>query len=107
MPSESVSKNRGSPIAAQAIAVARAARSAKRDSANATLRCAIDGIQRSGVSTLAGIAAALDSRGVRTPAGKTTWHRVQVARLLIVLRRNEARALQKIRHLEKYRRIDT
>jgi hypothetical protein len=87
---------RGSPIAAKMIAAARGARSAKRDSANATVRSAIYRIHCSGVSTLAGVARALESRGVRTPAGRATWQPVQVARLVKVIRRNEARALRKI-----------
>jgi hypothetical protein len=103
---EPTRKNRGSPIAAQTIAAARAARSIKRDSANAATRGAIDSIQCSGVSTLAGIAAAMESRGVRTPGGRATWRPVQVARLLAVIRRNEARALQRIRYLENGWRID-
>jgi len=41
-------------------------------------------IQRSGVSTLAAIAKALEARGVRTPAGRPNWRPVQVSRLMAV-----------------------
>jgi hypothetical protein len=81
-------KRRGSPIAAQTIAAARAARSIKRDGANAAARSAVATIQRGGVSTLAGIARALEGRGIRTPGGRPTWRAVQVARLVEVIRRD-------------------
>jgi len=38
-----------------------------------TTRAVIVDIQRSGVSTLAAIAKVLEARGVRTPAGRSTW----------------------------------
>jgi DNA invertase Pin-like site-specific DNA recombinase len=72
----------GSPIAAETAAMARAARSAYATKANATTRAVITDIQRSGVSTLAGIAKVLEARGVRTPAGRSTWQPVQVSRLM-------------------------
>ena len=81
-------KKRGSPIATLTIAAARAARSAKRHGANAEVRSAIASIQRAGVATFGGIARALEGRGIRTPAGRPTWRRVQVARLVQVIRRD-------------------
>ena len=81
-------KKRGSPIARQTIATARAARSAKRHGANAAIRSAIATIQRGGVVTLGGIARALEARGIQTPGGGLTWRRVQVARLVQVIQRD-------------------
>ena len=81
-------KKRGSPIALQTIASARAARSAKRHGANAAARSAIATIQRGGVMTLGCIARALEARGIHTPSGCPTWRRVQVARLVQVIRRD-------------------
>jgi DNA invertase Pin-like site-specific DNA recombinase len=75
-------KRLGSPIAAQTAAMARAARSAKATRANATTRAVVREIQASGVATLSGIAKALEARGVRTPAGRSTWQAVQVSRLM-------------------------
>jgi hypothetical protein len=95
-PSESPRKKRGSPIAAQTIAAARAVHSARRNRANASLRATVDSIQGSGASTLRAIARTLQARGIRTPAGASTWRPVQVSRLLAALRRNEARALRKL-----------
>jgi hypothetical protein len=93
-------RKRGSPIAAQTIDAARAARSARLNRAHATTRARIDAIQRAGVSTLAGIARELEARGVRTPGGNANWHRVQVARMLAAIRAAEARAERKIRDRE-------
>ena len=73
----------GSPVAAETAAKARAARSAYASKANETTRAVIRDIQRAGVSTLAGIASALQARGVKTPAGCTDWRPVQVRRLLV------------------------
>jgi hypothetical protein len=52
--------------------------------ANATTRTVIAEIQRAGHSTLAAIARELEARGVRTPAGRSTWAPAQVSRLLAV-----------------------
>jgi DNA invertase Pin-like site-specific DNA recombinase len=72
----------GSPIAAQTVANARAARTAYAVKANATTLAVIREVQKSGINSLAGIARSLEARGVRTPTGRTTWQPVQVARLL-------------------------
>lgn len=61
---------------------ARAAWSAQRHDENASRREAVQAIMRSGVTTLGGIAKALQAQGVRTPSGASKWHRAQVARLL-------------------------
>jgi DNA invertase Pin-like site-specific DNA recombinase len=72
----------GSPIAAETAATARAAWSAQRRQQNSTTRTVIADIRRSGVVTLIGIAQVLESRGVKTPAGRSTWQPAQVSRLL-------------------------
>jgi DNA invertase Pin-like site-specific DNA recombinase len=72
----------GSPVAAKTAAKARAARSAYAARANATTLAVVREIQRSGIGTLAGIARALQARGVKTPAGRSQWQAVQVSRLM-------------------------
>jgi DNA invertase Pin-like site-specific DNA recombinase len=67
---------------AETAAKARAARTSRRAKANATTKVVVDDIRRSGVVTLVGIAKVLETRGVRTPAGRSTWQPVQVSRLL-------------------------
>jgi Recombinase len=39
-------------------------------------------IQAAGVTSLSGIARALQARGIKTPGGKEVWHARQVSRLL-------------------------
>jgi hypothetical protein len=46
------------------------------------LRAMVRAIKASGAASLGAIAKALQSRGIKTPAGATTWHRAQVSRLL-------------------------
>jgi DNA invertase Pin-like site-specific DNA recombinase len=75
-------KKLGSPIAAETVGKARAARSAYAAKANETTRAVIRDIQASGIMTLAGIARTLQARGVRTPAGRYEWQPIQVSRLL-------------------------
>ena len=72
----------GSPIAAQTVAAARAAKSVYAARSNATTRAVVREIQASGLETLTGIARTLQARGVRTPRGRTEWQPVQVSRLL-------------------------
>jgi DNA invertase Pin-like site-specific DNA recombinase len=72
----------GSPIAAQSAVKARAARSIYARAASESTRAIVRDIQASGVTTLKGVAAALQARGVRTPRGHTNWMPAQVARLL-------------------------
>jgi hypothetical protein len=52
------------------------------------------------VRTLASIARELEARGVLTPAGRSSWQRAQVARVLAALRAAEKRVLRKIRDRE-------
>jgi DNA invertase Pin-like site-specific DNA recombinase len=72
----------GSPVAAQTVAKARAARSAYAAKANDNLRALVWDIQTNGVKTLAGIARTLQARGIKTPAGRSDWQPIQVSRLL-------------------------
>jgi hypothetical protein len=81
-PIEAPARKRGSPIAAQTIAAARAARSSQAAKASASTRAAIEEIRRGGISTLGAIGKALEVRGIRTPAGGSTWQRAQVARVM-------------------------
>ena len=67
---------------AETAAKARAARTVRRARANATTKVVVEDIRRSGVVTLVGIAKVLEARGVRTPAGRSSWQPVQVSRLL-------------------------
>jgi hypothetical protein len=72
----------GTAGSADTAAHARAARTERANKANATTRTVIAEIRRAGHTTLAAIAAELQARGVRTPAGRSTWQPVQVSRLL-------------------------
>jgi DNA invertase Pin-like site-specific DNA recombinase len=75
-------KRLGTAGNAKTAARARAARSEQAAKANATTRAVIADIQRGGRTTLAAIAQELEARGVRTPAGRSTWSPIQVSRLL-------------------------
>jgi DNA invertase Pin-like site-specific DNA recombinase len=71
----------GSPIAAQS---AKAATARKVELARASamnIAPIIDSIERAGVTTLQGIAKALEARGVKTPSGNDNWSASQVARI--------------------------
>jgi DNA invertase Pin-like site-specific DNA recombinase len=75
-------KKLGSPVAANTIAQARAAKSTYAAKANATTQAVIREIKASGIDTLAGIARTLQARGIKTPRGNIEWQPVQVARLM-------------------------
>lgn len=72
----------GSPTAILTIGKARAARSRYAAEANAGTRRVISDIQAAGVISFAGIARALEARGIKTPAGRSSWQAVQVSRLM-------------------------
>jgi hypothetical protein len=55
---------------------------ARADKRAAGLRPTIEALQASGVTSLQGMAAALNEAGIPTPRGKRQWHPVQVRRLL-------------------------
>jgi recombinase-like protein len=71
--------NRLPPGAHEAAAQARVARAASRA---ADLAPIITELQAAGVTSLNGIATALNARGVRTSRGHRHWYASQVARLL-------------------------
>ena len=73
------------PRAARTIKARMAAeqvRTARSDARAAALAPIIAKIQARGVTTLHGIALALNARGVRTATGKGKWEAVQVRRVL-------------------------
>jgi DNA invertase Pin-like site-specific DNA recombinase len=72
----------GCPIARKTVVHARAARSRYAKQAAAPMRLVVADIRAAGVSSLTGIALALEARGIKTPRGKTVWHARQVSRLL-------------------------
>jgi hypothetical protein len=61
---------------------AREARRALADERAAKLAPLIKALQAAGVTSLNGLAVALNARGVVTPAGGGQWHATQVSRLL-------------------------
>lgn len=71
----------GSPVAADTVAAARASKSAKAKAKAQNLVAIVRDIERSGISTLSGIARALEARGVQTPSGNQNWQAAQVARV--------------------------
>jgi DNA invertase Pin-like site-specific DNA recombinase len=75
--------NRGAKLTAEqsamgrSVLVERANRHAARDVAST-----VKSLQAAGVTSLAGIAAALNERGIPTASGRGTWQAVQVSRVL-------------------------
>jgi DNA invertase Pin-like site-specific DNA recombinase len=74
-------KKLGGPRLAQARKRSLAARSAAADTFAANVRPIIEQIQASGVSSLRGVAKALNARGIRTARGRE-WTAVQVSNVL-------------------------
>jgi hypothetical protein len=60
----------------------RQCRSVQRAPTKGRNTLAIKELQAAGITNLNGIAAALNERGARAPAGHRHWHAAQVARLL-------------------------
>jgi hypothetical protein len=58
------------------------ARMARAEASAARLAPIVKQIVADGITSLNGIAAALNQRGVPTPGGSRHWHAAQVARLL-------------------------
>jgi DNA invertase Pin-like site-specific DNA recombinase len=71
----------GSPVGIDTSGTARAARSTKARNKAQNLVAIIRDIERSGIATLAGVAKALEARGVKTPSGNMNWQPTQVARI--------------------------
>ena len=65
-----------------AIRAARQARIARAAERATRLASTVKELQAAGVTSLNGIAAALNASGVPTPAGRSHWHPTQVGRLL-------------------------
>jgi hypothetical protein len=61
---------------------AREARQAASDERAAKLAPLVKALQAAGVTSLNGLAVALNARGVVTSAGGSQWHATQVSRLL-------------------------
>ena len=74
-------KKLGGPRLAQARKKSIAARSAAADTFAANLRPIIEQIRASGISSLRGVAKALNARGVRTARGNE-WTAMQVSNVL-------------------------
>jgi len=71
----------GNPRAAETVERAHAANRAAADQFAANVLPIVRSIQASGISSLAGIAGALNARGVRTARGGT-WHASTVRNML-------------------------
>jgi hypothetical protein len=69
------------PHYAEAVRKARVANCAAADRFAENVLPVVEAIERSGVTTLTGIAAALNARGIRTRTGRD-WHPATVANLL-------------------------
>jgi hypothetical protein len=65
-----------------AVSVALKARVARANRAAADLAPVIAEVRAAGVTSLKGIAKALDERRVPTPWGSSHWHAMQVSRVL-------------------------
>jgi hypothetical protein len=66
-------------------AARRAAREARQTRANeraASLVAIVSQLRAAGITSLNGIAEALNARGILTPAGSDRWYAIQVSRLL-------------------------
>ena len=72
----------GSPRARETISGARAARSVYARQIAANVAPIVREIRAAGISSLAGVARALEARGVETATGRTNWQAGQVARVL-------------------------
>lgn len=79
----------GSPEGVDTSHIARAQKSAKAHATAKNVAAIISDIERTGVDTLAGIAAALEARGIKTPRGNDNWTPTQVARIRALEPRQE------------------
>jgi hypothetical protein len=71
--------NRFTPAARRA---AREARQARANERAASLAAIVSQLRAAGITSLNGIAEALNARRVLTPAGSDRWYAIQVSRLL-------------------------
>jgi DNA invertase Pin-like site-specific DNA recombinase len=70
----------GNPRWDESVEAARAARSAKAAHQLKMVRPMIEGLRASGITTLSGLADALNERGIQTPQGRR-WHAMTVKRM--------------------------
>ncbi|KFC75623.1 Resolvase-like protein [Bosea sp. LC85] len=74
--------NRGVKLTQAAQEAGRAAQTARATARNHDLAPVIEELRTAGITSLAGLAEALTSRGIPTARGKAQWAPVQVARVL-------------------------
>jgi DNA invertase Pin-like site-specific DNA recombinase len=74
--------DRGAVLTAEAREAGLKARTARADKRAADLRPTIEALQAAGTTSLRGIAAALNDRGIQTPRGKGEWQAGTVSQLL-------------------------
>jgi hypothetical protein len=84
---------RGNRVKVVGWRAATEARIALADDRGAKLAPVIKALPANGVTSLSGIATALNKRGVLTPRGRGRWHAAQVARGLKRLERDAAEHL--------------
>jgi hypothetical protein len=72
----------GRHLGHRALNTADKARMARANASAATVAPSVKELLADGITSLNGIAAALNERGVPTPGGSRHWHAAQVARLL-------------------------
>lgn len=71
----------GSLVAAQSAKIATARKMELAQTSAQNIAPIIENIERAGVTTLSGIAKALEARSVKTPSGNDNWTPTQVARI--------------------------
>jgi DNA invertase Pin-like site-specific DNA recombinase len=74
--------DRGAVVTAEAREAGLTARIARADKRAADLRPTIEALQAAGTTSLRGIAAELNNRGIQTPRGKGEWQAGTVSQLL-------------------------
>ncbi len=74
--------NRGARLTAEQSAMGRNVLVERANQHAADVAETVKGLQAAGVTSLAGIAAALNERGIPTASGRGTWQAVQVSRVL-------------------------
>jgi DNA invertase Pin-like site-specific DNA recombinase len=78
--------NRGARLTAEQSAMGRSVLVERANRHAADVAETVKGLQSSGVTSLAGIAAALNERGIPTASGRGVWQAVQVSRVLARIR---------------------
>jgi DNA invertase Pin-like site-specific DNA recombinase len=78
--------NRGAVLSLEARAIGRNVQIGRADARVADLQPILRDLQQAGVTTLAGIARALNERAVPTPRDGTRWTATQISRVIERLR---------------------